>query len=120
MFRDETWRRAAPDDASSWRESRKEDADRDERREQDKRRERRDDRRDDRRDRDRRDDREVRGPPRSQEEGKQNLPEKHEWCYTFCLQITNLSATVVKSYAKHLLNLNQQVALCAYITEGLG
>ncbi|XP_044071207.1 eukaryotic translation initiation factor 3 subunit A [Siniperca chuatsi] len=45
------WRRAGTEEASSWRESRKDDADRD-------------DRRVDRRDRDRRDDREHRGPPR--------------------------------------------------------
>lgn len=76
MFRDDAWRRAVPDDASSWRESRREDADRDDRREHDKRRER-GERRDDRRDRDRRDDREPRAPTRSQEEGEQNLPEKH-------------------------------------------
>lgn len=110
MFRDDTWRKAAPDDASSWRDSRREDADRDDRREHDKRRER-GDRRDDRRDRDRRDDREPRGPTRSQEEGKK-MPEKH--CY-FQLIIHNF-----RSYAKHLLNLSQQVALCAHTTEGLG
>lgn len=81
MFRDDTWRRAAPDDASSWRDSRREDADRDDRRELDKRRER-----GDRRERDRKDDREPRGPTKSQEEGKLNLPEKHY--YTFNLQIT--------------------------------
>uniref|UniRef100_H3CBC3 Eukaryotic translation initiation factor 3 subunit A n=1 Tax=Tetraodon nigroviridis TaxID=99883 RepID=H3CBC3_TETNG len=60
----DTWRRAAPDDASSWRDSRREDADRDDRRELDKRRER-----GDRRERDRKDDREPRGPTKSQEEG---------------------------------------------------
>lgn len=82
MFRDDAWRRAAPDEASSWRDSRREEADREDRRgERDDRRGDRDDRRDredrrdrvDRRDRDRREDREPRGPVRSQEEGKQSL-----------------------------------------------
>lgn len=116
MLRDDTWRRAAPDDASSWRDSRREDVDRDDRREHDKRRER-GDRRDDRRDRDRRDDREPRGPIRSQEEGKQNLPEKHGY-----FQLTNhnfiYNTIVIKSYVKLLLNLSQQV-LCVHTTEGL-
>ncbi|XP_056903602.1 eukaryotic translation initiation factor 3 subunit A isoform X2 [Takifugu flavidus] len=71
--RDDTWRRAAPDEGSSWRDSRRDDADREDRRDRDDRRERDDRRdRDDRRervDRDRRDDREPRGPIRSQEEG---------------------------------------------------
>lgn len=67
MFREDVWRRAAPDEGSSWRDSRRDDADRVDRRERDDRRERVD-----RRDRDRRDDREPRGPVRSQEEGKQH------------------------------------------------
>ncbi|KAL7383710.1 hypothetical protein ABVT39_016336 [Epinephelus coioides] len=83
---DNTWRRAGADEGgSSWRESRREDADRDDRRDhRDDRRDHRDDRRDrdDRRgerrdfgrrdeprDRERRDDRELRGPPRDQDDG---------------------------------------------------
>ncbi|XP_034040198.1 eukaryotic translation initiation factor 3 subunit A isoform X2 [Thalassophryne amazonica] len=58
-YREESnWRRAVPDEGSSWRDSRRDDADRD-----------RDDRQSDRRDRDRRDDREHRGPPRDPDEG---------------------------------------------------
>lgn len=53
------WRRGGTEETSSWRESRKEDADRD-------------DRRIERRDRDRRDDRE-RPPPKEQEDGMQNM-----------------------------------------------
>ncbi|XP_026210978.1 eukaryotic translation initiation factor 3 subunit A isoform X2 [Anabas testudineus] len=67
------WRRAGTDDASSWRESRREDTDRDDRRERDDRRDDRrgdrDDRRGERRERDRRDDRDQRGPPRDHDDG---------------------------------------------------
>ncbi|KAK2824007.1 hypothetical protein Q5P01_021182 [Channa striata] len=72
------WRRGGTDEGNSWREIRRDDADRDERHDRDERRER-DDRRDrDRRDRDRRDDRrderrddrrDDRGLPRDHEEG---------------------------------------------------
>ncbi|XP_049927019.1 eukaryotic translation initiation factor 3 subunit A [Epinephelus moara] len=75
---DNTWRRAgAEEGGSSWRESRREDADRDDRRDRDERRDRDDrrgerrdfGRRDEPRDRERRDDRELRGPPRDQDDG---------------------------------------------------
>lgn len=56
--REDAWRKPGGDEGSSWRESRREDADRDDRH-------RRDDRRDDRRD-----EREVRAPARSQDEGE--------------------------------------------------
>lgn len=62
-----TWRRGGTDDASSWREGRRDDAERDDRRGEDRRGDR-EDRRGERRDRDRRDDREVRGQ-RDQDEG---------------------------------------------------
>ncbi|XP_056147789.1 eukaryotic translation initiation factor 3 subunit A [Lampris incognitus] len=61
------WRRGGTDETINWRDSRREEADRDGR--QEGRDDRRDDRRSDRRDRERRDDRELRGPPREQEEG---------------------------------------------------
>uniref|UniRef100_A0A7N6BZT0 Eukaryotic translation initiation factor 3 subunit A n=1 Tax=Anabas testudineus TaxID=64144 RepID=A0A7N6BZT0_ANATE len=71
------WRRAGTDDASSWRESRREDTDRDDRRERDDRRDDRrgdrDDRRGERRERDRRDDRDQRGPPRDHDDGKKSM-----------------------------------------------
>lgn len=74
IFREDAWRRAAPEDTSSWRESRREDAEREDRRgDRDERRGDRDERRGERQDRDRRDDREPRGPVRSQEEGKPNI-----------------------------------------------
>ncbi|XP_029926237.1 eukaryotic translation initiation factor 3 subunit A isoform X2 [Myripristis murdjan] len=56
------WRKGGTDE-NSWRESRRDDADRDDRRGD------RDDRRGDRRDRDRRDDRDLRGPPREHDDG---------------------------------------------------
>uniref|UniRef100_A0A3Q2TK65 Eukaryotic translation initiation factor 3 subunit A n=1 Tax=Fundulus heteroclitus TaxID=8078 RepID=A0A3Q2TK65_FUNHE len=55
---DNPWRRGGTDEGSSWRESRKEDADRDDR----------DDRRPERRDRERRDDRDQKPPPRDNDE----------------------------------------------------
>uniref|UniRef100_A0A667ZBW5 Eukaryotic translation initiation factor 3 subunit A n=1 Tax=Myripristis murdjan TaxID=586833 RepID=A0A667ZBW5_9TELE len=64
-FRD-GWRKGGTDE-NSWRESRRDDADRDDRRGD------RDDRRGDRRDRDRRDDRDLRGPPREHDDGEPSL-----------------------------------------------
>lgn len=86
-LRDDTWRRAAPDEASSWRESRREDADREERRDRGERRERVE-----RRDRDRRDDREPRAPTRSQEEGKLTVPANRG---TFNAQMTTSPTALV-------------------------
>ncbi|XP_028279093.1 eukaryotic translation initiation factor 3 subunit A [Parambassis ranga] len=63
------WRRGGErEEGSSWREARRDDADRDDRRERGERGER-DERRGERRDRDRRDDREHRAPPRDDEGG---------------------------------------------------
>uniref|UniRef100_A0A8D3AQG8 Eukaryotic translation initiation factor 3 subunit A n=1 Tax=Scophthalmus maximus TaxID=52904 RepID=A0A8D3AQG8_SCOMX len=58
------WRRPGTEERSGWRDSRKEGDDSRDRREQD-------DRRVDRRDRDQREEREVRAPPRDNDEGKQ-------------------------------------------------
>uniref|UniRef100_A0AAX7V7J3 Eukaryotic translation initiation factor 3 subunit A n=1 Tax=Astatotilapia calliptera TaxID=8154 RepID=A0AAX7V7J3_ASTCA len=57
---DGIWRRGGTDEGSSWRESRREEADRDDRRDRDDRHPR---------DRDRRDDRDNRGPPRDPDDG---------------------------------------------------